>query len=276
MRRVALALVVLAAVAATTACGLDPKPRTLPAGFASPRFLLVSDEAQGPLLVGGDYGLRYSLDGGRTWRAPTDADEPAVAAAPYRTSLLVSRGLTGQVYPYALTGTAEPRVPWPFAGAVTLLAGNARLWRLWAVVVDGERRLLYSNDGGQRWWSMPAVGLCAKPRALAAGAVGPTGAERLWAACGRRGLLVSDDLGASFTPVPGISNALGVVASRTAVNRLIVLTPNVLATRDGGRTWTISGTQAAAVAIDPRNPDLVFAATTDGRLLASLDGGRSF
>ena len=52
--------------------------------------------------------------------------------------------------------------------------------------------------------------------------------------------------------------------------------PNVLATRDGGRTWTISGTRAAAVAIDPRNPDLVFAATTDGRLLASLDGGRSF
>ena len=262
------------ALLATAACGFDPKPRTLPAGFAHPRFMLVSDEAQGPLLIGGDYGMRYSLDGGRTWLQPTAWGKPALAAASYRTSILVSRGTTSQIYGYALRDKAEPRMPWPFAGAVTLLAGNARRWRLWAVTNDGALR--YSNDGGAYWWSMPAVGLCPKPRALALGGPDRKGVERLWVACGRAGLLVSDDLGARFELVPGISNALGVVAARTSPTRLIVLTPNVIATRDAGRTWTISGTQATAVAIDPRNPDLVFAATTDGRLLASLDGGRSF
>ena len=262
------------ALLATAACGFDPKPRTLPAGFAHPRFMLVSDEAQGPLLIGGDYGMRYSLDGGRTWLQPTAWAKPALAAASYRTSILVSRGTTSQIYGYALRDKAEPRMPWPFAGAVTLLAGNARRWRVWAVTNDGALR--YSNDGGVYWWTMPAVGLCPKPRALALGGPDRQGVERLWAACGRAGLIASDDLGASFEPVPGIANALGVVAARTSPTRLIVLTPNVLVTRDAGRTWTISGTQATAVAIDPRNPDLVFAATTDGRLLASLDGGRSF
>lgn len=276
MRRLAVALAVAVTMVSTAACGLDPKPRTLPAGFATPRFLLVSDEAQGPLLIGGDYGMRYSLDGGRTWLAPSGSRRPALAAAPYRTDILVSRGPTGQVYGYDLRERADAAMPWPFAGPVTLLAGSARRWRVWAVAVDGGRTLMYSNDGGAVWWTMPAVGLCAKPLAIAAGAPGERDVERLWVACGRQGLFASDDLGASFQPVPGISNALGVVASRTARGRLIVLTPNVLATRDGGRTWTISGTQAAAVAIDPRNPDLVFAATTDGRLLASLDGGRSF
>ncbi|MGI9186695.1 MAG: WD40/YVTN/BNR-like repeat-containing protein [Gaiellales bacterium] len=276
MRRLAIALLVCAAAAALAACGLEPKPRVLPAGFAHPRFMLISDEAQGPLLVGGDYGLQYSVDGGRTWQLPATGRKPAVAAAPYYDRILVSRGATAQVYDYSLEGDANPRVAWPFGAPVTLLAGNARKLRLWALSTDGGLQLHYSNDGGTYWWDLPAVGLCAHPRALAVGGARPKKTERLWVACGRQGLQASDDLGASFQYVPGVSNAQTVAAARSVAGRIAVATPKVIVTRDNGRTWSISGLNATAIAIDPRNPDLVFAAGSDGRLFASLDGGRSF
>jgi hypothetical protein len=276
VRRLAIGLLVCAAAAALAACGLEPKPRSLPAGFAEPRFLLISDEAQGPLLVGGDYGMQYSLDGGRTWLLPATGRKPAVAAAPYYDRILVSRGATAQVYDYSLEGEANPRVAWPFDDAVTLLAGNARRLRLWAISTEEGVRLRYSNDGGAYWWDMPAVGLCARPRAIAAGGAKAGKNERLWVACGRQGLQASDDLGASFQYVPGVSNAQTVAAARTAAGRIAVATPKVIVTRDNGRTWSISGLNASVIAIDPRNPDLVFAVGTDGRLFASLDGGKSF
>lgn len=276
MRRLALALVVGATAVALTACGLEPKPRTLPAGFAHPRFMLISDEAQGPLLVGGDYGLQYSLDGGRTWRLPATGSKPAVAAASYLDRILVSRGMTAQVYANSLQGGANPRVAWPFGSAATLLAGNARRERLWAISTDGGLQLRYSNDGGAYWWDLPAVGLCSHPRSIAVGGAKAGVDERLWVACGRQGLQASDDLGASFQPVPGVSNAQTVAAARSVAGRIAVTTPKVIVTRDNGHTWAISGLDATAVAIDPRNPDLVFAASTDGRLFASLDGGKSF
>ena len=276
MRRLAIALLVCAAAAALAACGLEPKPRVLPAGFAHPRFMLISDEAQGPLLVGGDYGLQYSLDGGRSWQLPATGRKPAVAAAPYYDRILVSRGATAQVYDYSLQGDANPRVAWPFGDAVTLLAGNARKLRLWALSTDENLQLHYSNDGGTYWWDLPAVGLCAHPRALAVGGAKGKANERLWVACGRQGLQASDDLGASFQYVPGVANAQTVAAARSVAGRIAVATPKVIVTRDNGRTWSISGLNASAIAIDPRNPDLVFAAGTDGRLFASLDGGKSF
>lgn len=276
MRGLAFGLLVCAVAAALAACGLEPKPRTLPAGFAKPRLMLISDEAQGPLLVGGDYGLRYSVDGGRTWREPADARKPVVAAAPYYDRILVSRGATAQVYDYSLQGTAEPRVAWPFGEAVTLLAGNARRLRLWALSADGGLQLHYSNDGGSYWWDMPGIGLCAHPRALAVGGAAPGRNERLWVACGRQGLMASDDLGASFQLVPGVSNARTVAAARSTPGRIAVATPKVISTRDNGRTWWLSGLNATAIAIDPRNPQLVFAASTDGRLFSSLDGGKTF
>lgn len=277
MTRAAVLLAAVLAAAVLAACGLEPKPRTLPPGFAEPRFLLVSDEAQGPLLLGDDAGMVFSLDGGRTWQRPDAGRQPAIAAAPFRDRLLVSRGLTGQAYDYGMGSAPDPRTAWPFRGAVTLLAGGARRWRLWAVTADGGGSVLhYSNDGGVYWWTLPAVGLCPHPRGIAAGAPDERDVERLWVACGRRGLMASDDLGASFQAVPGIADARAIAASRGTPGRIVVATPTVLASRDAGRTWVISGTRARAVAIDPRNPDLVFAATTDGRLLASLDGGGSF
>jgi hypothetical protein len=276
VRGLACAALLVVTAAVVSSCGLEPRPRTLPAGFAEPRFLLISDEAQGALLIGGDYGMQYSLNGGRTGLLPAGGRQPAVAAAAYANSILVSRGTTAQVYPYDLAGEGNPRVVWPFDGAVTQLAGSARRQRIWAITREGGTRLRYSNDGGAHWWSLPALGLCPQPRGLAVGAPKGRANERLWVACGRRGLLASDDLGVSFERVPGISNAQSVAAARSTPGRVAVTTPQVLVTRDAGRTWSLSGLNANAVAIDPRNPDLVFAVGADGRLLASLDGGRTF
>jgi len=276
VRRSGCALLVVLTAIATVACGVEPKPRELPAGFAKPRFMMISDEAQGPLLIGGDYGMQISLDGGRTWQLTDNGSAPAVAAAAFGNEILISRGTTEQVYGYALTSTAEPATAWAFSGAVTALAGSARRDRVWAITRSGGNRLMYSNDGGAYWWTMPAIGLCRHPLQLAAS--GPKGvlAERLWVACGRDGLFASDDLGVNFTRIAGISNAVTVAAARSRPGQIAVTTPQVVVTKDSGATWYLSGLSANAVAIDPRNPDLVFAAGLGGRLYASLDGGKSF
>ena len=76
MRGLACAALLVVTAAVVSSCGLEPRPRTLPAGFAEPRFLLISDEAQGALLIGGDYGMQYSLNGGRTWLLPAGGRQP--------------------------------------------------------------------------------------------------------------------------------------------------------------------------------------------------------
>ena len=276
MRRFGCALLLVVTAMAMGACGVEPKPRVLPAGFAKPRFMMISDEAQGPLLIGGDYGMQISLDGGRTWQPTDNGTKPAVAAAPYGSNILVSRGTTSQIYGFALTSPAQAATAWPFSGAVTELAGAARRNRVWALTAERGNQLLYSNDGGDYWWTMSAIGLCPHPLGLAVGA--PTGkfVERLWVACGADGLFASDDLGVNFVRIPGISNALSVAAARSQPGQIAVTTPQVVVTKDSGLTWYLSGLTASAVAIDPRNPDLVFAAGSGGRLYASLDGGKSF
>lgn len=277
MKQAWFGLVLLVVVAAVlVACGAEPRPRALPAGFAAPRFMLVSDEAQGPLLVGGDYGLRVSVDGGRTWQTPIGGDEPVLAATAVGDSILISRGLTAQRYGYSLREPASEQFAWPFSDPVMLIAGNARGRRLWAVTIAGGVVLHYSNDGGAYWWSMPAIGLCPRPRALAVSPQKSGRPERLWVACGERGLIVSDDLGVRFSPIEGIGRALDVVASRAKIGHVIVTMPRLAMTRDNGATWEFSAFSAKRVGIDPRNPDLVFAIGEGGRLYASLDGGRSF
>ncbi|MBM3680179.1 MAG: exo-alpha-sialidase [Actinobacteria bacterium] len=276
MRRAALAALCALALAG---CGfLEPRERILPAGFAEPRLLLVSDEAQGPLLVGGNYGLRTSLDGGRTWTTPEGGDEPVLAAGPYADRVMVSRGATGVAYGYALDGAPDEARAWPFPGNVVLLAGSARRDRLWAVAaVRGQRPMLqYSNDGGRTWWRMAALGLCPRPRALAVGPIERGRPERLWVACGRRGLLISDDLGVNFRRITGLADVRDVAAARSRAGHAVILTPRVRVTFDGGATWRAADLDAVRVAVDPRNADLVFAVGPNGSLHASLDGGRGF
>ena len=125
-------------------------------------------------------------------------------------------------------------------------------------------------------WPMAAVGICPRPRGLAVSAPNGPKVERLWVACGRDGLFASDDLGVNFFRIAGISNALTIAAARSTPGQIAVTTPQVVVTKNAGATWFLSGLTATAVAIDPRDPSLVFATGNNGQLYASLDGGKSF
>ena len=57
---------------------------------------------------------------------------------------------------------------------------------------------------------------------------------------------------------------------------VVVATPLVRVSRDGAATWRDGLLVAERVAIDPRNPDLVFAIAPNDRLFTSKDGGRTF
>lgn len=254
----------------------DPSPRALPSDLPEPVFMLASDEAQGPLLIGGAAGLRVSGDGGRTWTTPEGGQEAAIAATSTEARVLVSRGELGQAFRNDLTGPEDGPVAWPFAEAVQVLAGSPRRPRLWAITREPRQELRYSNDGGANWWLPPALGLCRDVRAMAVAPPVVGDAERLFVACGEDGLLASDDLGVTFVRVPGIERADAVAAARADVPRVVVATPQVAVSTDGGTTWTYDAFMARLVAVDPRNDRLVFAVDIGGQLFASLDGGVTF
>ena len=87
----------------------------------------------------------------------------------------------------------------------------------------------------------------------------------------------SDDLGFTFQRVAEAPWAVSDVATALGVpGAVVIVTPVVRASRDGGRTWADSALSAMHVAVDPRNWRLVFAIAENGRLYASVDGGRSF
>lgn len=238
--------------------------------------MLVSDEAQGPLLIGGDEGLRVSRDGGRTWTVPEGGEEATIAATASEARVLVSRGELGQSYRNDLTGPEDSPVAWPFTEAVQVIAGSPRRARLWAITREPRQELRYSNDGGITWWLPPAIGLCRDVRAMAVGPPIVGEIERLFVACGEDGLLASDDLGVTFVRVPGIDRADAVAAARADVPRVVVATPQVAVSTDGGATWSYDAFLARLVAVDPRNDRLVFAVDIGGQLFASLDGGATF
>jgi hypothetical protein len=119
------------------------------------------------------------------------------------------------------------------------------------------------------------VGLCPRPRALAA-APRRGATDRVYAACGDAGLLVSDSLGAYWRPLPGVASAGDVATSPADGAFVAVVTPLVTISRDGGTTWDERPLSAIRVAVSPRNAQLVFAIAENGRLFASVDGGRTF
>jgi hypothetical protein len=99
---------------------------------------------------------------------------------------------------------------------------------------------------------------------------------RVFAAC-REGLFASDDFGYSFHRLRSApANIRDVATSAFDPGTVVIATPIVRVSRDRGETFSAKGLSARLVAVDPRNPSLIFAIALNGRLYASADGGDHF
>ena len=67
-----------------------------------------------------------------------------------------------------------------------------------------------------------------------------------------------------------------VATSMFDAGTVVIASPVVRVSRDRGETFAAKGLSARLVAVDPRNPSLIFAIAQNGRLYASADGGRHF
>lgn len=269
-----LALVV--AAVALLGCTPGPADREVPARASDPTFLTITNDPLGPLLLGSTGGGFTSRDAGRSWQPLPPARVPALAQAETHRGVLVSLGPQWIEYDLALEREVTPVTRWPGDRRIVALAASATLKTVWALATGPEPRMLRSRDEGATWTEIVPTGLCRQPRGLAATGPREDGKALLYAACGPRGLLVSDNGGLSFERVPGIRNARDVAVCLRDPLVVVVATPLVRVSRDGGRTWIDGRVVADRVAVDPRNPDLVFAIAPNGRLFASKDGGRTF
>jgi photosystem II stability/assembly factor-like uncharacterized protein len=273
MRALAI-LAVLAAAVVASACSPAPPDRAVPASASDPTFLAITNHALAPLLLGSRGGAFSSLDGGRSWSSLEPPVEPALAIAMTSNAVQMSTGFRRVAYDLELKRSLGRPAPWPDGRKVIALASDVRRKLVWALAEGEQPRLYRSADNGGHWVPVVPNGLCRRPRALAASST--EDAPRLYAACGGVGLLVSDDLGLSFQHVSGIRDAWEVATSLSDPLMVVVATPLVRVSRDSAATWTDGLLVAERVAIDPRNPDLVFAIAPNDRLFTSKDGGRTF
>jgi hypothetical protein len=276
VRRLVAAAALGAALAGCTSP--DAPDRAIPDKVTNPAFLSVTNAPAAPMLLGSANGAWISRDSGRRWDLTLHMrDTMAVAYSVADT--LVSRGPRYVTWDLGLTRQQHSGV-WPFHGNVIAMADDAAHRRIWAISqLPGQPpKLFFSHNGHRSWDQYPAVFLCRHPRSMAAIA-GPRPRDhvRLFVACGDAGLQVSDDLGFTFQKVPLSSGrVLDVASSENSPTRLAIVTPDVQVSSDGGLTWRPTGLSAQRIAIDPRNPNLMFAIAQNGRLYVSTDGGKSF
>ncbi len=255
-----------------------PPDRALHPRTGDPRFLVVTQPgagaARGRLGVGPvDHDRRrpHVARGapGRAWRHSRSASPTA--------RVYVSRGQHYEIRDPSLAQPGRVRaslaVPGHRHGAWRPIRGTTGCGRSRASATTARRcatRTTAAASGG----SVSASGLCVHPRSLAASSEpGRDGRVRLFAAC-REGLFASDDLGYSFrrlTSAP--SNVRDVATSAFDAGTVVIASPIVRVSRDRGETFSSKGLSARLVAVDPRNPSLIFAIALNGRLYASADGG---
>jgi photosystem II stability/assembly factor-like uncharacterized protein len=276
-RPLAVSVVLVALLAACTPPG--PPDRALPSRSGEPRFLVVSNQALAPLAVGSASGLWITTDVGRTWRAARPAVRGALAIGFTSGRAWISRGQHYEIRDPTLRTQVVFARRWPFPGTITGIASDPRHNRMWTLARIGgnSQTLRYTKDGGRIWWVVSATGLCVHPRSIAASSEpGRNGRVRLFAAC-REGLYASDDFGYSFrrlTSAP--ANVRDVATSAFDAGTVVIASPVVRVSRDRGETFASKGLSARLVAVDPRNPSLLFAIALNGRLYASADGGNTF
>jgi photosystem II stability/assembly factor-like uncharacterized protein len=190
-------------------------------------------------------GVVKSVDGGRTWE---------------------TMALRNEVDFHAMTiSLAEPDTVWGW------------YYR--------DNHFYESTDAGLTWDHWAPTGAPAGVHALASSAAN---ASTVYAAAGD-GIHVSTDSGRSWRPLtnsqapPGPATVIATTLAAPA--KLWVFFPSVGFARsdDGGQTWTMLGAVEwgaqdgpAALAIDPTNPTVAYAASGRGAIFKTIDEGASW
>lgn len=243
--------------------------------------------------AGTDEGLFRSGDRGRTWQALRQgASVEAVAVDPGNSARLLASGSDGIMLSTdggrtwstaAGTRTRHPNGNWGHVGAIVFEPHHPRT----VFAAEWGAGLIRSSDGGATWQSTAR-----RPAWLSTIAVDPRGSGTLYTNM-NGALLRSADGGSSWTWrfFHTIGAQMGVLAIDPSDPQTLYslfgdassrLRPSHLAkSTDGGAHWRFLkwGTRdidATAVAIDPRDPSTIYAATQFQGVLRSTDGGASW
>ena len=152
-----------------------------------------------------------------------------------------------------------------------------RTHRLYAL--DQTGGIWMSPNSGTAWSQLRAAGLPSQGVALAARRQSYDQPDVIYVADGAAGLWKSTNFGATFRRVKGLSWADGVAATFDDAHRVLVSDPAglLLSTNDGSTFKRVLHDHGiTAVALDSRNGQNAFAATSGNQLLRSMDGGVSW
>ncbi len=218
------------------------------------------------------------------WLAKQQAEAPATQVAPPATglphtpdyhALLVSPtdperlvlGTHAGLYESTDGGHSWQKGPLGGSDAMNLVRTGGR--RIWAA---GHNVLFVSDDGGRTWSEARPDGLPGLD--LHGFAADPEDGDVLYAAVAGEGLYRSRDGGRTFSLVSEEvgPNVFGLALTPTG--RVLAADPStgVLASDDGGRTWTVVlRGPALGVAVSPARPRSVLA--TGAGIFLSSDGG---
>ena len=269
MRKTLELLAVAAVVLLTAGCGGEPSAESMP---GDARALAVAPDFAGTLWAAVGPDAYRTQDGGRSWtRVPSAREGDGVAFTEKYTYLVGPSG--GEIADFGGSRAAPlTRTPATFVSVASPYHKTNRLYAL-----DGEGGLWVSVNAGRAWSRLRADGLPAGCVTVAAVRDLITEPDIVYVACGADGLWVSNDLGASFSKVDGIGEARSVAMTTDDQDLVLVAAGDgIYRSADRGKTFArVSDAVASAVAFDPRNRRLAYAAA-DGRLLRSTDSGTTW
>ena len=251
--------------------------------------------------VGGDGVVLRSDDGGETWSNPSgtvlDDFRPVAVASDPVSERTVFLGTRAGVFKTTDGGetwsSASKGLPNGGAANVTSLTTDPRHpGRLFAGIypTGGTPGGLYrSTDGGSTWALLITSGT---EQGVSRPALGPEGSATIYVAAAGA-LLRSDDAGGSWEQVgPGLAlgSSVHLVAADPRAEDVVyagiidgsrACGSNLVKSTDGGATWApavhgLSNTTVKALAVDPTDSDVVYAAVGRVGLFRSADGGETW
>lgn len=235
------------------------------------------------LLAGTNRGLFRSTDAGKFWRKVEEAPVVALTfdSAARRFLAATAAGVVvsddgGATWQPADEQPSDPSISALAAKGNTVLAGTASTFRLGGV--------FRSSDGGETWAASSPGLVSFEARALAFDPVDP---EVLYLGAGNLGLHKSDDGGATWRTLD-----LGASAAGAFIEEILIdpsdpqtvfaasgrgATTGLFRSLDGGDSWAKVGDFGPLrLTIDPRQPDVVWAAAGSSGLFRSDDGGATW